>query len=108
MKDSTQLFADCHIGPALAIEDSGNGEALDPRLHRVDILVEEEIDHRRVVELDLIGLGVKQIALRLILLAMSLIYERVEMRIRVERDVAARPSVLAVKKRIQKVLRVRI
>ena len=59
MKDSTSLFADCHIGPALAIEDSGNGEALDPGLHRVDILVEEEIDHRRVVELELIGLGPK-------------------------------------------------
>ena len=76
MKESTYLFTDSHIGPALAIEDSGNGEAFDPRLHRVDVLVEEQIDHRCVVELDLIRLRVERVALRFVLLAMRLIDER--------------------------------
>src|ERR1700674_3193035 len=108
MKDSTSLFADRHIGPPLTVEDGGNGEALYPGLYRVHVLVEEQIDHRRVVELDLVSLGVQRAALRFVLLAVRLIYQRVEFRIRVERDVASYSLVFAVQQRIQEVFGVRI
>src|ERR1700693_6110653 len=94
MKDSTSLFADRHIGPPLTVEDGGNREALDPRLDRIHVLVEELVDHWRIVELELVGLRVQRIALRFILLPVRLIHQRIEFRTRVERDVAADALVL--------------
>jgi len=46
--------------------------------------------------LELVGLRVERIALRLVLLAVSLIHECVELRVRVERHVPTRAFVLAV------------
>src|ERR1700693_4440469 len=108
MKDSTSLLADRHIGPALAVEDSGNLEALDPGLYRVQVFVEEKVDHQRIFELEVIGLSVQRIARRLVLLAVRQIYDRIEVRIREKGDISARPLVLAVQKRVQEVLGVRI
>src|SRR6476646_5105572 len=61
------LLADRHIGPALAVEDSGYFEAVNPRLNGVHVLVKEEIDHRRIGKLDGIGLGVEDVARVLLL-----------------------------------------
>ena len=108
MKDSTSLFADRHIGPPLTVEDGGNGKTLDPGLHRVHVLVEEEEDHRRIVELDLVRLGVQRAALRFILLAVSLINQRIEVGIGVERNVSSHSLVFAVQQRVEEVLRIRI
>src|ERR1700737_1930633 len=101
MKASTSLFADRHIGPPLTVEDGGNGEAFDPRLDGVHVLVEEQIDHRRVVELNLVRPGVEGISLCFILFLMSLIHQGVEFWIGVERDVAANSLVLAVQQWVQ-------
>ena len=38
----------CHVRPALAVEDRRRPEPLDPRLHGVQLVVEEQEDHRRV------------------------------------------------------------
>src|SRR5687768_18596916 len=99
MNANTCLLLDCHIGPALAAEDGGNGESLDPRLHGVEILVEEQKQHRSFVESDDVGLGVERVSLRLVLLAVCVIHEPVELRIGPERHVAADALVPAVEQR---------
>jgi hypothetical protein len=47
---SLLLALDLNLRPVLAGEDRRNLEAGDPRLNRVKLLVEKEIDHRRVVD----------------------------------------------------------
>src|SRR5688500_732902 len=108
MNANTCLLLDGHIGPALAAENGGNGEALDTRLNGVEILVEEEEKHRRFVERDHVGLGVERVSLCLVLLAVCVIHEPVELRVAPERHVAADTLVPAVQQRKQEILGVGI
>ena len=48
-----------HVRPPLAIEDRGNLEVSDPRLHRVEIVVEEQRHHRRVRVRERVGRAVE-------------------------------------------------
>src|SRR5436853_5307060 len=82
-------------GPVLTGEYGRHLEAGDPRLDCVELFIEEEVNHRRVVECHHIRIVKHRDALRFILLPARVRHELVEFRIVVERNVAAGSLVCA-------------
>jgi hypothetical protein len=90
--------------PSLAVEDHRRNEPLHPGLDGIELTIEPEIDEGRVAEGDVVRLCVHPHALRLVLLAPRRADERVELRVGVERHIAADSLVRAVKQGIEKIL----
>src|SRR3712207_722856 len=54
-RNSSLRVPDLHVHPPLPVEDRRHLEPAHPRLHRVQLVVEEQVHHRRVAERERVG-----------------------------------------------------